>query len=216
MSVTDSQVLTTQEVRLNKLEEIIQKEKWAFVAVGVALYEVKELKLYEVKYPSWNNYCKNRWGFKRAHADQLIQTADAFGKLPKEIATIVANQGQGRALAGVPESERVQVLEAASKQAEVEGRDMTARDIKEVAEKKKTAQDFADELAKSHPIKPDDSEPVDVESEVVETESAYDRHSNNIRNAWTEFMDEADKDSIDKMIKMFRDRIKDMQKRRGS
>ena len=87
---------------------------------------------------------------------------------------------------------------------------------KDAAEKKKTAQDFADELAKSHPIKPDDSEPVDVESEVVETESAYDRHSNNIRNAWTEFMDEADKDSIDKMIKMFRDRIKDMQKRRGS
>ena len=133
MSATDSQIMTAPEVRLNKLEEIIQKGKWAFIAVGVALYEVKELKLYEVKYLSWDDYCKNRWGFKRAYADQLIQTADAVGKLPKEIATLVANAKQGRALSSVPESERVQVLEAASKQAEVEGRDMTARDITDAA-----------------------------------------------------------------------------------
>ena len=52
------------------------------------------------------------------------------GKLPKEAATIVANQEQGRAIAGVPEPDRVKVLETASKKAESEGREMTAADIK--------------------------------------------------------------------------------------
>ena len=155
MSVTDSQVLTTQEVRLNKLEEVIQKGKWAFVAVGVALYEVKALKLYEFKHANWNDYCKNRWGFKKAYADQLIQSADAVGKLPKDAATMVCNQRQGRAIAGVPESDRVQVLEAASKQAESEGREMTARDITNAASEQDPPVDIESTVMESQPATPD-------------------------------------------------------------
>ena len=159
MSVTDSQVLTTQEVRLNKLEEVIQKGKWAFVAVGVALYEVKALKLYEFKHANWNDYCKNRWGFKKAYADQLIQSADAVGKLPKDAATMVCNQRQGRAIAGVPESDRVQVLEAASKQAESEGRDMTARDITNAASEQDPPVDIESTVMESKPATPTDTAP---------------------------------------------------------
>ncbi len=159
MSATDSQILTAPEVRLNKLEEIIQKGKWAFVAVGVALYEVKELKLYEVKYLSWDNYCKNRWGFKRAYADQLIKTADAVGKLPKEIGSMLSNQRQAQALVVVPESERVQVLEAASQQAATEGRPMTAKDITNAATEQEPPVDIESTLIESQPVTPTDTPP---------------------------------------------------------
>lgn len=195
--------LTQEESRLIELEETITAGKFSFVQVGNALSEILANELYKPKYKTFAKYVEARWGFSRQYADYMIKGCEVMKSLPEDLTTMVDNPRKARAAARVPKEKRSETIRAAQAKADAEGREMTARDI-------------ADELAKSHPIKPDDSEPVDVESEVVETESAYDRHSNNIRNAWTEFMDEADKDSIDKMIKMFRERIKDMQKRRAA
>lgn len=193
--------LTPEESRLAELEAIITTGKRSFIEVGNALSEILSNQLYKPKYKTFSKYVEARWGFSYQYANYMIQGCEAKNSLPEKTSTMVDNPRKARAAARVPVEKRNATVLAAQAKADAEGREMTARDI-------------ADELAKSHPIKPDDSEPVDVESEVVETESAYNRHSNNIRNAWTEFMDEADKDSIDKMIKMFRDRIRDMQKRR--
>ena len=139
---------------LEKKEAIIRKGKKAFIEVGLALAEIRNKTLFRQEFKTFTEYCECKWGIKKAYANQLIQSADAVGKLPKEAATIVANQEQGRAIAGVPESDRAQVLEAASKQAESEGRDMTARDITDAASEQEPPVDVESTVMESQPVTP--------------------------------------------------------------
>ena len=155
------QRLITGEERdlLEKKEAVIRKGKKAFIEVGLALAEIRNKTLFRQEFKTFTEYCECKWGIKKAYANQLIQSADAVGKLPKEAATMVFNQRQGRAIAGVPEPDRVKVLEAASQQAESEGRDMTARDITNAATEHEPPVDIESTVMESQPATPTDTAP---------------------------------------------------------
>lgn len=50
------------------------------IAIGRALKAIRDRRLYlEAGYPSFDAYCRDRWGFGRTHATSLIRAAEAAG-----------------------------------------------------------------------------------------------------------------------------------------
>jgi phage N-6-adenine-methyltransferase len=64
-----------QRQRLDLLERVIEQGLARFLEVGQALTEIREQRLYRESHPSFEHYCLERWGFRRAHAHRLIQSA---------------------------------------------------------------------------------------------------------------------------------------------
>jgi len=71
----------TERLRLEALERVIERGMKTFVAVGQALMEIRDDRLYQATHPSFEDYCRERWGFRRAHAHRLIQSAKVLQAL---------------------------------------------------------------------------------------------------------------------------------------
>jgi len=83
---------------LTQLENVIEQGKAAFLAVGAALMEIQERRLYEeVGFLTFEDYCRDRHGFSRQQGYRLIDAA--------KVAEIVSPTGDADA-ESVP-SERV-------------------------------------------------------------------------------------------------------------
>lgn len=126
--------MTTALTRsLKQHEEIIADGMKSFLYVGQSLMAIRDGRLYEDHYDSFEAYCQKKWGFNRAHAYRLIEAADVVSELspigdtetkkPKQKTTIPtpANEAQARALAtaaDTPEDRRAvweKVVETAPK-----------------------------------------------------------------------------------------------------
>ena len=70
---------------LGRCEEVIaacqQKEDAGFVKKGKALREIREQRLYQLDYSSFDKYCQAKWGFSDARASQLILAAEQAEEL---------------------------------------------------------------------------------------------------------------------------------------
>jgi phage N-6-adenine-methyltransferase len=64
-----------ERLRLRSLEGVIEHGLARFVEVGEALLEIRDKRLYRETHTSFEQYCSERWGFRRAHAHRLIQSA---------------------------------------------------------------------------------------------------------------------------------------------
>ena len=125
-----SDKLTTQESEaLRRNESIIQAGKNTFVAVGIALTDIRERKLYRQDYSSFEMYCQQRWGWSRQRASQMIQAAVVVQALPEKVSTMVDSERAARQIAKVPAEKR----EAVVKKAAAKGK-VTGKTIKEAAE----------------------------------------------------------------------------------
>lgn len=150
---------THETTRLVKLEAVIAGGKKAFVAVGLALAEIKQNKMYQLcGFDTFEGYCKTKWNFTRQYANYLVNGAEAVESLPEEMTTIVTTESQARELSKVEPEQREAVLQEAVKRGPV-----TAKSIKEVA----------DEIEQDEPERPRvvtheaDMEPVISELDVV-------------------------------------------------
>ncbi len=114
--------------RLIALEQTIEAGRKTFVEVGLALAEIRDSRLYRSDHATFEEYCNAKWGWNRAHCNQLIAGAAAVKSLPPEMDTVVSNQRQARELAKVEPSKRVEVLEKAA-----EAGPVTAKTIQEAA-----------------------------------------------------------------------------------
>lgn len=73
LAVLQSGKMTEAEsLALAEQEEIIAAGLGTFVAVGRALAEIKEGRLYRASHPNFDTYCRERWGYGRHYADKLI------------------------------------------------------------------------------------------------------------------------------------------------
>lgn len=126
--------MTTALTRsLKQHEEIIADGMKSFLYVGQSLMAIRDGRLYEDHYDSFEAYCQKKWGFTRQRAHQMIEAADVVS----DVSTIVdtetkkskqkttnpapANESQARALAtaaDTPEERRAvweKVVETAPK-----------------------------------------------------------------------------------------------------
>ena len=125
-----SDILTTQEtVRLCELERTIQKGKDTFVEVGTALEEIRDARLYRPA-QTFEQYCKDRWGFSRMRAHQLIESAKAVDDV-KHVLHPPTNARQAAELSKAPPEKRVETWTKAQEKAKDEGKPAAARHVEE-------------------------------------------------------------------------------------
>jgi hypothetical protein len=75
-SPTTLEPITLDESRrLIELEKTVEVGRQTFIAVGTALAEIRDTRLYKADFATFDDYCDNRWGFSRAHAHRLIEAA---------------------------------------------------------------------------------------------------------------------------------------------
>ena len=64
---------TAESTRLEELEAVIERNMDAVVAVGKALREIQENKLYRVEYRTFARYIEERWKMSRSRGYRQIQ-----------------------------------------------------------------------------------------------------------------------------------------------
>lgn len=100
-------VLTLSEVgRLAELEQVVETGLTVFVAVGNALLEIRDSRLYRQQFSTFEAYCRERWGMVRQQANRLIQAAEVAENL-EPIGSIPQTESQARPLTRLePEVQR--------------------------------------------------------------------------------------------------------------
>src|SRR5690625_1387495 len=121
-------------VRLTNLERVIETGLATFQAVGEALATIRDERLYEGVYPSFEVYCVERWGFKRSRASQFILAANTANRLSTMVDESLANEGQARALAVFDVDLQAAILRTVHAYSASTGKPVTAGMIKGVGE----------------------------------------------------------------------------------
>ncbi len=123
------QLDATERDRLSELEPIIQQGMTSFVAVGNALLEISDRRLYRETHATFAEYCAAKWRMSPRHAYRLCESAEIVNALPKSCDQLVTSESQARELSRVEPARRVKVLEAAASQGT-----LTASTIRAAAE----------------------------------------------------------------------------------
>jgi len=119
----------TESKRLEKLEASIRHGQKTFVEIGLALATIRDERLYRSDFPTFQDYCKERWGWDRQRAIQLINSAAVVKSLPDNVKHVLQNDRQACELAKVEPDKREEVLAKAAKSGSV-----TAKSIRSAAE----------------------------------------------------------------------------------
>jgi hypothetical protein len=110
--------------QLEFLEDTIKREMGSFVAVGNALFTIKDRGLYREGYKTFEDYCQGKWGIGRQYANRLITGSQVVANLvprgtmmhPCEIQPI--NEAQVRPLAVLEPDQQWEVWEEAVRSAD--------------------------------------------------------------------------------------------------
>ena len=120
--------------RLYDCEVIIERGLSTFVAVGNALLEVRERKLWRAGYASFDDWAQQRFDFGRRHADRTIAATQVVGLLDGAVEVTPRSEAVAREL--VPLREQPDELKAAWVEVLVEhGERPTAAQTHEVVER---------------------------------------------------------------------------------
>jgi hypothetical protein len=104
--VQNGDLITTT---LAECEEVIERGLKTFMEVGLALVAIRDQELYRNGYPTFEMYCRDRWGIARGRAYEIMSAATITEEL-SEISNIVPiNEGQAKQLRGleIPAQARV-------------------------------------------------------------------------------------------------------------
>jgi hypothetical protein len=118
---------------LDKLEQVIERGKQTFFAVGHALAEIRKQRLYRASHRDFASYLHDRWGMSRTQGDRLIMAAKVVENLTP-IGVIPEHESQARHLAKLEEKEQVAAWKEALETAPESG--VTAGHVKGVVRKR--------------------------------------------------------------------------------
>ena len=79
--MTDSLLAVTEQYKLKECETVIERGLNTFVDVGNALAAIRDGKLYRETHGTFEDYCRDKWGFSRPRAYQFIEAAETVGIL---------------------------------------------------------------------------------------------------------------------------------------
>ena len=109
------------EEELKTCEVVIEKGKQTFIEVGNALREIRDRKGYRHQYGTFEDYCKQRWGFSVRTGKNLIDAA----KTSENLQAIAENVGYTKA-------ERISTLQPDQQITFAETHDIAAMTSREV------------------------------------------------------------------------------------
>lgn len=144
--------LTPEEcAEMDRLEIVIAAGQQTFLEVGAALLVIREKCYYLRWYTSFEEYCRERWGFSRQHGLRLINAVEVLGDLgmtPAGVngdtttngsASVLPTERQLRPLSELPPEERREAWEEAVEEAG--GRMPTGPQVEDVVGKRKQKKD---------------------------------------------------------------------------
>jgi hypothetical protein len=92
--------------RLAALELVIERGKQTFIQVGAALTEIKDQRLYRDQFNTFEDYCRERWGFGRQTAYDYLKASQVYENVRSSV-QIPPSFTQARELAALePEQQR--------------------------------------------------------------------------------------------------------------
>jgi hypothetical protein len=121
-------ITPSESVRLIELERVIEKGKTTFVEVGNALAEIRDSRIYRSSHGTFEDYCKERWDFRRDYVNKLIAASAVVSNLD----TVVSkpdSERQARPLAKLPAEQQPAAWEKAQEIAKDEGKPVAARHV---------------------------------------------------------------------------------------
>ncbi len=150
-------VRVTPEVTVEVVEELLTEEELAerhhlelqveraFCQAGVALRELRDRKLYRSTHQTFEEYCRQRFGFERRHPYRLIEAAAVMDNLcpnrtqnessPSQKRILPTKLEQVRPLAALEPEQQREVWQQAVEQ--VEGKVPSGRIVKSIVERLK-------------------------------------------------------------------------------
>ncbi len=121
------------QTRLQTSEQIIESGLKTFVEVGNALMSIRDDRLYREQYPTFEAYCRERWRFTDARANQMIDAANITTMVVSAELQAPLNERQARELSRLKEPEAIRETwqEVTSNNPQP-----TARDIRQAVERR--------------------------------------------------------------------------------
>jgi hypothetical protein len=95
----------TEQRSLATAERTIQQGYKAYCETGEALALIRDQRLYRASFTSWDAYCRQRWGFTAAHANNYIASARAAIE-GRQLGLVFDNEYQAREFSKVPTERR--------------------------------------------------------------------------------------------------------------
>ena len=114
-------------------EETIERGLKTFHEVGAALLKIRDGRLYRHKHKTFEQYCRDRWGFTRMRASQLIASASVCENVNHGLQTQSINERQARELARLPAAQQQDAWQEAIEQ--TDGKP-TAAVVREIVERR--------------------------------------------------------------------------------
>ena len=135
-----NQLTTSEQTQLAQCERVISEGRVQFAMVADALQRIRDGRLYRASHDTFEQYCREKWGWSRQRASQYIQAAEVSRALPPECQQLLTNEGSSRALGQVEPAKRAEVLTEAAQSGPV-----TAKSIRAAAERVSPPQPEPDE-----------------------------------------------------------------------
>lgn len=123
--------------KLNALENTIARGWKAYLEVGEALLAIRNERLYRANHSTFEDYCQQRWGMKRAQAYRLMDASEVADNL-SPIGDKPTNEAQYRELAALPREMQAPVWKSIVSNPPASG--ITAAFVRETVETYKEVQ----------------------------------------------------------------------------
>jgi len=120
---------------LAECESVIERGLATFVEVGQALMEIRERRLYREQYETFEDYCRERWGWVASRARQLIAAAEV-AKTVTMVTLPPPNERQARELVPLLRQDEAKVIEVWRELREQYGEEVTAARVKNLVSKR--------------------------------------------------------------------------------
>jgi hypothetical protein len=129
-AIADASLTLAEVDALAGHEATIERHLDTFVAVGEALLAIRDGRLYRASHGTFEDYCRERWGFTDRRGRQLMAAAESVAALPAGT-TVPATESVARELAPLrDEPERLR--EAWETAVEQHGPEPTAAEVREI------------------------------------------------------------------------------------
>lgn len=120
-----------EQQALDQYEQVIAGGLQTFIAVGEALAQIRESRLYRATYATFEDYCRDRWGIGASRARQLIGAAETYAAIESVTTVTVANEAQLRPIVGLPPEQQRQAWQQAEA---ATGGKVTAKAVQQAVE----------------------------------------------------------------------------------
>lgn len=136
----ETQLSKSEQSELARLCKVVDEGLTSFLAVGTALNQIKERRLYRQSHETFEQFVKDRWNISSSRAYQFIDAA----KVSREVSTIVEKTGleielntesQLRELNQIGTEALPEVLEKIVEECKAQNKNPSATIVKDVVRK---------------------------------------------------------------------------------